>query len=97
MCGSRKVGVLAKCFSRLCIAQRAVLTSLEKQLDPRGSEAVFARKSIVTCEFPGLFAYFQERFKLRVGYGRFVEVLKRLGQPSMELLKSVLNLVSSYF
>ena len=36
----------------------------------------------------------QERFRLRVGYGRFVEVLKSLGQPSIELLKSVLNLVS---
>ncbi|XP_060592045.1 neurobeachin-like protein 1, partial [Ruditapes philippinarum] len=35
----------------------------------------------------------KERFKLRVGYGRFVEVLKSLGQPSMDLLKSVLHLV----
>ncbi|XP_053386541.1 neurobeachin-like protein 1 [Mercenaria mercenaria] len=35
----------------------------------------------------------KERFKLRVGYGKFVEVLKSLGQPSMDLLKSVLSLV----
>ena len=39
----------------------------------------------------------KERFKLRVGYGRFVEVLKSLGQPSMDLLKSVLHLVGCCF
>ncbi|XP_067686159.1 neurobeachin-like protein 1 [Haliotis asinina] len=32
-------------------------------------------------------------FKTKVGYIKFVEVLKSLGQPSVELLKSVLNLV----
>ncbi|KAL4217498.1 Neurobeachin-like protein 1 [Mactra antiquata] len=35
----------------------------------------------------------KERFKVRVGYDRFLDVLKSLGQPSMQLLKSVLNLV----
>ena len=44
------------------ISQRAVRTSLEKQLNPRGpiasrggvhSRCVFPRKSIATCEFPG--------------------------------------------
>lgn len=37
---------------------------------------------------------FQLMFKTKVGYIKFVEVLKSLGQPSVELLKSVLNLVS---
>ncbi|XP_041374666.1 neurobeachin-like protein 1 [Gigantopelta aegis] len=32
-------------------------------------------------------------FKDKVGYEKFVEVLKSLGQPSMELLKSLLSLV----
>ncbi|XP_069107826.1 neurobeachin-like protein 1 isoform X1 [Argopecten irradians] len=35
----------------------------------------------------------KERFHLRVGYTKFVEALKSLGQPSIELLKAVLNLV----
>lgn len=41
-----------------------------------------------------IFCPLQERFALRVGYGKFVEALKSLGQPSMALLKGVLNLVS---
>ena len=47
------------CFSHQCILQRAVRTSLEKQLDPRGTIAsrwgsvpVFLRKPITTCNFP---------------------------------------------
>ena len=50
-------GIL-KLFSR--VSQRAVRTSLEKQLDPlgsncysRGSLPVFIRKHIATCDFPG--------------------------------------------
>ncbi|XP_076087925.1 neurobeachin-like protein 1 isoform X3 [Mytilus galloprovincialis] len=35
----------------------------------------------------------KERFHLRVGYVKFVEALKSLGQPSIDLLKAVLNLV----
>ncbi|XP_021366386.1 neurobeachin-like protein 1 isoform X2 [Mizuhopecten yessoensis] len=35
----------------------------------------------------------KERFQLRVGYTKFVEALKSLGQPSIELLRAVLNLV----
>ncbi|KAK3582874.1 hypothetical protein CHS0354_012486 [Potamilus streckersoni] len=35
----------------------------------------------------------KERFKVHVGYERLVESLKCIGQPSVELLKSVLNLV----
>ncbi|XP_064646322.1 neurobeachin-like protein 1 isoform X2 [Lineus longissimus] len=35
----------------------------------------------------------KELFKNKVGYSKFVEALKSLGQPSMELLKSVLSLV----
>ena len=44
----------------LHILQRAVQTSLEKQLDPKGPSAsrggsipVFLRRYIVTCDFPG--------------------------------------------
>jgi hypothetical protein len=36
----------------------------------------------------------KELFKNKIGYTKFVEALKSLGQPSMELLKSVLSLVS---
>ncbi|KAL5005989.1 hypothetical protein ScPMuIL_017147 [Solemya velum] len=35
----------------------------------------------------------KERFGLRVGYSRFLEALKSLGQPSIDLLGAVLNLV----
>ncbi|KAK2169991.1 hypothetical protein LSH36_5g09019 [Paralvinella palmiformis] len=34
----------------------------------------------------------KERFAEKVGYGRFVEALKSLGQPSRELLESILDL-----
>ena len=34
------------------------------------------------------------RFECSVGYGRLLEALKSLGQPSQELLKHVFNLVS---
>ena len=47
-------------FCQECISQRAVWTSPEKQLDPRGliafrwvSVPEFIRKPIVTCDFPG--------------------------------------------
>ena len=48
-------------FCQECISQRAVWTSLEKQLDLRGPIAFrgvsvpeFIRKPIATCDFPGV-------------------------------------------
>ena len=40
-----------------------------------------------------VFTILQERFKDKIGYSRFVEGLKRLGQPSRELLNTVLDMV----
>ena len=52
--------VLTTFFCQECISQRAVWTSLEKQLDPWGPIAFrgvsvpeFIRKPIATCDFPG--------------------------------------------
>jgi len=36
----------------------------------------------------------KDRFGVQVGYNHLLEVLKSLGQPTVDLLKSVLDLVS---
>ena len=63
MGGSRRFrqGALTSFFSHQRISQSAVRNSLEKQLDPRGpislrwgSVPVLPRKTIATCDFPGV-------------------------------------------
>ena len=46
--------VLQRFFSHQRISKRAVLTLLEKHLDPKGSLTVFLRKPIASYEFPGV-------------------------------------------
>lgn len=72
--------------SLVALLQKTSLTGLEAQ-----SLAMSVLQVICSVLTGSINA--KERFALRVGYGKFVEALKSLGQPSMALLKGVLNLV----
>lgn len=69
--------------------------SLLQKTSLSGSEAQTLAMSVikVICTMLAGSTNAKEQFNLRVGYGKFVEVLKSLGQPSIDLLKAVLNLV----
>ncbi|XP_078323505.1 neurobeachin-like protein 1 isoform X4 [Crassostrea virginica] len=71
------------------------LVALLQKTSLTGSEAQSLAMSVlqVICSVLTGSINAKERFALRVGYGKFVEALKSLGQPSMALLKGVLNLV----
>ncbi|XP_061165431.1 neurobeachin-like protein 1 isoform X2 [Saccostrea echinata] len=71
------------------------LVALLQKTSLTGSEAQCLALSVlqVICSVLTGSINAKERFALRVGYWKFVEALKSLGQPSMSLLKGVLNLV----